>query len=233
MPERVTHLRAPVVVGQWYLVPTVFYGYAEEDAARPWPVFLPKHSDADRFPFKHAHFHVDPRFLDARTWARLKYLGVYYDADLPGEDEDAFGYAQRTPLARLKPEFTKLLNGDIGPQHLEPIPPVVWRRRRCARAAIPYQFGHAGPIVGLRSDFAGTQCREARGGWVCPHQRFPLGSVVPDADGFLTCPLHGLRIFAASGRVEGRPAPPPAPPKAPPPPEPEQLGLALPQDARP
>ena len=33
----------------------------------------------------------------------------------------------------------------------------------------------------------------------CPHRGAPLGSLVPDKHGIVTCPLHGLRWCASTG----------------------------------
>ncbi len=188
-----THLTAPPVVGQWYSVPTVRYIYADQHRARDWPVLLPLHSDADRFPFVWEHYHVDIRFLAADLWSRM----AYYNDQFGGAgdvDRDAMEYAQRMPVARLdwvgRPWVGVLV------KH----PPIVWRRRKCARSAIPYTMTEHPLIKRVQQDFAGTQCKAARAGWVCPHQGFPLGSV-QEVGGVLTCPLHGLRVDAASGRV--------------------------------
>jgi hypothetical protein len=56
----------------------------------------------------------------------------------------------------------------------------------------------------MNTAFAGTQCRKGKRGFVCPHKLFPLGSVEPVA-GVITCPLHGMRIDAATGVCLGPP----------------------------
>jgi nitrite reductase/ring-hydroxylating ferredoxin subunit len=178
--ERVIELSAPPVVGRWYLVPTVRWGYMN-DVARDWPVFLPKHEDARFFEFKDVHYHPDPRFiskaLDALVW------GI----DAP----DQLGNLQRAPLARkLHGPWSKIEPG-------EP----VWRRRLCQTTDVSYQFGHYAAVAALRDHFAGQRCKSNRHGWVCPHQHWPMGSLAPDENGVLTCPLHGLRVRAADGLV--------------------------------
>ena len=57
-------------------------------------------------------------------------------------------------------------------------------------------------VTQLNESFAGQQCRKGKRGFVCPHKLFPLGSVQV-VDGVITCPLHGLRIDAQSGRCLG------------------------------
>lgn len=186
--QRVTSLAAPPVVGQRYLVPTVEYiwqGYMPQ----PWPVFLPKHEDAEILKFPWDHYHVDPRFLDRRRWERACADGAWGSGW--GEDSDGYAQCQRAPLMRLEG-----VSGEI-----EPHGPVVWRRLRCARSEIRYVHGHQKTIGALRGHFAGRTCKHARTGWVCPHKHFPLGSIAPDDDGVITCPLHGLRVRAADGVV--------------------------------
>jgi hypothetical protein len=58
----------------------------------------------------------------------------------------------------------------------------------------------------LNDRLAGRQAKRGKGGWICPHRAVALGSQ-PVIDGIVTCPLHGLRLDAASGRCVG-PAPP-------------------------
>lgn len=175
--KRVTELTAPPVVGEWYLVPTVRFGYAS-DAARDWPVFLPKHEDARFFNFTDVHYHPDPRFLSKDLRKLL------------GGDEYGLAQSQRMPIARKR----------WGVWAVDP-PAAIWRRRRCSRADAPYQFGHISQVGAIRDHFAGRHCKSNRHGWVCPHQNWPMGSVAPDQDGVLTCPLHGLRVRASDGLV--------------------------------
>jgi phenylpropionate dioxygenase-like ring-hydroxylating dioxygenase large terminal subunit len=79
-----------------------------------------------------------------------------------------------------------------------PLSGVEWKRRRCHRADIPFPtYPHA--VRELQDALAGAQCpRSPHGGWICPHRRFDLSTVAPK-DGVLLCPLHGLRVDAATG----------------------------------
>lgn len=84
-----------------------------------------------------------------------------------------------------------------------PLPPVVMKRRKCIRSHVDYclpYFRDASPVDVLRKHFAGHQCVAGKGGWICPHRKASLGSIQP-VDGVITCPLHGLRIDAATGVV--------------------------------
>ncbi len=196
MPPRITQIADPVVVGRYYMVPTVRYPYLYGDGiVMDWPVFLPKHDDAEFFDFHMPHYHIDPRFLSARTAERIarkdwqgRMLGCY-DGEARFERK-----VQSTPLGRYD------IPGDVaypggGLVH----PPVVWKRLLCRRDHVNYRYGLAPQVQKLREAFAGRQCVSSEGGWLCPHQNYAMGSVTPDEDGMLTCPLHGLRIDPKTG----------------------------------
>ena len=193
MIERVTHLSAPPVIGVKYLVPTVFFEWIGSAAPAAYPVFPFKHEDGDHLSFPWFHYHVDPRFLSARVWRRAqKYLPRHYEAR--GRDA-AFSTCQAAPLHRFK------AGAPFSKQESRPMPPPEWRPLICKRNEIPYQFADK-IAVKLGPHFKGAQCRRVRTGWVCPHKRFPLGSLAP-VDGVITCPLHGLQIDAETGLVLG------------------------------
>ncbi len=202
--ERITHLTAPPVLGRWYLVPTVEYVWLDVSTAapRPWPVFLPKHDDREHLNFPWPHYHVDPRFLRSRDWQRAISAGRHRES-VTRSDDHAYGHAQRVPLMMLRDGLRWRDPADpaAGAGEERPHGPVIWRRMRCARVEIPYQFGDYPAIRTIRAHYAGRTCKHARGGLICPHKRFPLGSLVPDADGVVTCPLHGLRVDVATGKV--------------------------------
>jgi Rieske 2Fe-2S protein len=69
---------------------------------------------------------------------------------------------------------------------------------------VPPGFRDTSPVHTLRKLFAGHQCAAGKGGWICPHRKASLGSIQP-VDGIITCPLHGLRIDAATGKMLGVP----------------------------
>lgn len=176
---RVTELTAPPKVGEWYLVPTVRYVYMS-DIARDWPVFLPRHEDARFFAFDDLHYHVDPRFLS-----------LSFSSLLGGDIEEVLGQSQRAPLAKKR----------FGPWSISDPPAPVWRRRKCQIPEAVYQFAVNPRVLALKEHFAGQHCKSNRHGWVCPHQNWPMGSLAPDENGVLTCPLHGLRVRASDGLV--------------------------------
>ena len=79
----------------------------------------------------------------------------------------------------------------------------VLRRFRCHDNIEKYHHADSPSVQNLNSHFSGRQSIAGRHGWVCPHQNVPVGTMAPDADGIITCPLHGLRIDALTGRCVG------------------------------
>ncbi len=79
------------------------------------------------------------------------------------------------------------------------------KRRKCVRSYLEFIIEwrrDTRPMAALIAKFAGQECAAGKGGWICPHRKASLGSIQP-VDGIITCPLHGLRIDAASGKVLG------------------------------
>lgn len=137
-----------------------------------WPVIGPKHEDVEFFNFDKPHYHVDHRFVRC--------------SDNRAVDRAAW-----------------VLHG--WPERGLFLPPPRWSRRKCVRtwfASIVPTTRHVDirPLVDLRKAFAGKQCDRGVGGFICPHRQAPLGSVEP-VNGVITCPLHNLRIDAATGVV--------------------------------
>lgn len=78
-----------------------------------------------------------------------------------------------------------------------------WRPLKCRRLQPEYPHADQLMIRRLNRAYEGMQAPCNTRGWVCPHKNFPLSSYVPDAQGVITCPLHGLRIRAADGICAG------------------------------
>ncbi len=76
------------------------------------------------------------------------------------------------------------------------------RRMRCTMAHSTWGHEDSKLVVDLNRSFAGTRCAKGKRGWVCPHKQFPLGPVAA-IGGVVTCPLHGLRVDAETGRCIG------------------------------
>ena len=59
--QRVDRLKEPPVIGQPYLVPTVYGQW--HHLCRDWPVVGLKHDDIEHLNFRPLHYHLDIRFL--------------------------------------------------------------------------------------------------------------------------------------------------------------------------
>ena len=176
--QRVDRLKEPPVKGRFYLVPAILWSWHGSRRHLWWPVIGNKHRDPEFFNFNHLHYHVDPRFLNRKHLAQLFHR----------RDVGKLGDVLSMPLNSVF-----LPDGPGKPQ---------LRRMRCAGAEILYPFADRVPVIGLNKHHAGQQCARGKRGWVCPHKHVALGNVAP-IDGVITCPLHGLRIDAETGKCLG------------------------------
>jgi hypothetical protein len=185
--QRLADLREPPTVGTFYLVPVIeaFPYYGRVDT---WPVIGPKHRDADFFSFKDEHYHVDARFLTA---AQERFLTKGDVWGYPTEIEDVVG---RGPLADRDRSLPK------GRPAL--------RRRKCRRATYGHVYGHTREVQALRDHYRepAAPLRLADGRLLCPHRKADLSNFPPDADGLVTCPLHGLRVCIGKSHLPESPA---------------------------
>lgn len=170
--QRVDRLNVPPAVGAFYLVPIVaakWHGILSD-----WPVLGPLHKDIEFFDFKQEHYHIDGRFLTKRQRSLAEEYAPW--RTLAGE-------VQAAPLHSFD---------------LNPLPKPTLRRRKCWTNYLPYEHNDKKPIQDVRAAFAGRQCEHGKGGWICPHRKVSLGSVLV-VDGIIVCPLHGLKIDAETG----------------------------------
>lgn len=189
--QRVDEMREPPIVGEFYLVPTVFYRFGSDNwkagervlqKQRHYPVMGTRHEDADHLGFPDLHYHMDWRFVptsalrNAKVYARWAY-----------GDQTIFGI----PLSRTDE-----------PEHGS----VTYRRMKCKRVPpINIAFSRAGhygsPSNGqmLHRAWFGKPAAPGPHGWVCPHRGTVLGSIPVEEDGTITCPLHGLKFCAKTG----------------------------------
>lgn len=177
MIERIDKMTEPPVVGRFYLVPTVFYSWT--DRKMVWPVMGPKHEDREHLKFEPQHYHVDIRFLTAMQFRHLN----RFPWREPNERTAAH------PISEV--------------EEWGPLPAPVYRRRKCRAAGHDYPEEltiRAKNFCALYAAYEGKQCARGKSGWICPHKNFPLGSIKPRY-GVIVCPLHGLNINAATGKV--------------------------------
>jgi hypothetical protein len=184
--QRITDLSAPPVPGAFYLVPTVRYVWNNRDG--DWPIVGPKHTDAEVLNFPWPHYHVDLRFIATELAIRLSRR---HPAGVTG--------LTVLPLCR---------HPDGSRDAIAPHPDPVWRRRRCRRAIAPtprdyYEFvrGRRALMPALEAAYQDATLISGPKGLVCPHRHAPLGSVAPNCNGHVVCPLHGLKWDLGTGRL--------------------------------
>lgn len=176
--QHIDEIEGPVVVGRFYWVPTVagqWFTYSGE-----WPVIGPKHNDKHCLNFHLTHYHLDARFLPAQ-------------GRKPG-NVDFWMMVMSAPLC----ESDRL--------NAPGLPAPVLKKLKARRVQNPCQSHcyhraiNSSTFSCLHDEFAGRQSKRDDHGWVCPHRNVPLASQ-PVVDGVITCPLHLLRIDAATGKV--------------------------------
>lgn len=180
MIERVDQCSGPLTIGRLYLVPAIWW---QRERKRPlwWPVIGPKHEDAEFLNFPWLHYHVDVRFVNRNHLAQH--------------------YRRFDEMPRALAKIADILAQPLSHTGMPDAPPAPqWRRMKCQRAEIIYPYGFTTQVQNINAHFAGAQCARSKAGWICPHRHAPLASIAP-IDGVITCPLHGLKINAETGRV--------------------------------
>lgn len=171
--QRVDEMLTPPAVGAFYWVPTIALEFRGD--LRAWPVMGMKHDDKEHLNFRYLHFHFDWRFMPNEMFARIADCSV-------------------DPIA--KRIFGSVLH-HIGIE----LPEMIYRRRLCRRE-MPLNTIFAEVPTGraLHDAWFGKDARRGPHGLICPHRGTNLGTIAPDAEGNVTCPLHGLKFCAATGR---------------------------------
>ena len=175
----IADLREPPVVGRYYLVPCIRWKW--HGMVADWPVNGPLHHDREGIGFDPVHYHIDGRFLTAKQ-ARLAFRRESWMVAPP---------INANPLCNLY---------GAGPYTSGmPVRPTL-QRRRCSRASYAFEVPeHRTEAWGLKDRYgspATAICRKD-GRKLCPHRKVDLSQFLPDADGIVTCPLHGLRVKVA------------------------------------
>ena len=210
-------------VDRIYPVTEVLTWWLAKDGQAPeWtPVMGNLHDDAEVFGVPERHFHVDPRFLDARRNRRAIENLHDYGCTTTGPGEKCSWQANE-----WHPSFTEIAshfpwtdeNGrpfcytinhvQTQVKDLDTRKPiwkesVKWgldriqhrtRKLRCQREMPPATVCNTTPA---QMDF-----RELRGqypdayGDICPHRGFDLRNIPIEPDGCRQCPLHQLRVRA-------------------------------------
>lgn len=164
-------LREPPVAGRYYMVPVIDYVYCGHEGQ--WPTLGPLHHDRGDVGFDHLHFHVDFRFLTKRQIDQIEGW--------------RFGYGPETTVADAP-----LCRTDIK------IPRRAYLvKRRCRVSGWSYSLPRRPHWMDKFNQRYGEIAEPRRlndGQLLCPHRKVDLSSFEPDAEGIVTCPLHGLRV---------------------------------------
>ena|ERR1700679_524429 len=173
---RVDQMQEVPLPGRFYLVPTInelWHGHRSD-----WPVIGPLHKDIEFFNFTDEHYHIDGRFLNAR---QRKIAGSQVRPTV----------AEEIQAAPLHHEWRK-------PDSILPKP--ILKKLKCWKSDIPYGHHDKKQVQDIQKHYAGQSCANGKSGWICPHRKASLGSIAP-VNGVITCPLHGMRIDAETGKV--------------------------------
>jgi hypothetical protein len=183
--QKITDLREPPVVGRYYLVPCVRYYW--HGMVESWPVIGPPHHDAE-IGFMPIHYHIDARFL-TRKQQRLAFEERTYSR---GHKNFSIRQYNASPLSEIDQ------TNEWNVKRYGPIPrkPTL-EKRICTNLKLhwplPFKPGENEPMWLWFTDLAGA-IERPDGRLLCPHKKVDLSQFEPDADGIVTCPLHGLRV---------------------------------------
>ena len=187
-----------LIEGRLYPRPCVRAKWVGHDVA--WlPVIGNVHSDPEHVKADFQHLHVDFRFLDQQTKDQL-------DRDFAESNNIlCLNKIYSLPISYVLPEGRELTI-PLDDTQLADIETESWLSVR----NLPYQ-GEYPPyphhIVHWTKSLGQAYADQSLiNGNVCPHQGTDLSGITPGPDGIITCPLHGLRWHARTGRSAETPA---------------------------
>ena len=161
------------------------------------PVVGTVHDDAEHIRADFQHIHVDYRFLCQRDHRRLLHR--------TGVDDDHSGVNPVfiLPISVVVPADTEqpiTIEEAIRSNHSTE----KWLGVRRRPYLGPYPEYPQGERIWWHSALTAAYAdRQLIDGHICPHQGTDLAGIVPDHAGVVTCPLHGLRWCARTGRISG------------------------------
>lgn len=171
-------LREPPVVGRYYMVPVIEYSH--HGRTDLWPTLGPLHHDHGEVNFPHLHFHVDARFLTARQANFLANKGGWMFSRTVETNVAIYPLCRTGEPVPPRAHLVKRKCRVSGWKYSPPSKPK-WQE------ALEVKFGAPAEPVRIKG-----------GRLLCPHRKVDLSSFEPDADGIVTCPLHGLRVKCGS-----------------------------------
>lgn len=176
--QRVDEMLEPPFVGRFYLVPGATHIFLYR--AGWYPVIGAKHEDAEHIKFPHQHYHPDWRFMPEWSWEQSTDIGV----------QRAFG----SPLCHRPIPWSDM-------NEVAPFGPLTYRRRKCKRIPpVNTIFAEQKNGRALHDAWLGKDAHRGPFGLICPHRGTALGTMPINEDGTVTCPLHGLKFCARTGK---------------------------------
>ena len=180
------------VVGTFYRRPCV-RAHWPTNRIRWLPILGPFHSDREHISVEFQHVHVDYRFLNIGIREQLNRL-------LHSHPDDPLHRVYSTPTSLVTPHgFDKAVALDE--IHRPEIDLKSWlsvRPRKYQGPYPPYPYENVSWLHDLSEAYAE---RTLINDHICPHRGADLAGIEPDAHGVVTCPLHGLRWCARTGRI--------------------------------
>lgn len=186
-----------LVLGAFYRRPCV-RAHWPTNRIRWLPILGPVHSDPEHIRAKFQHVHVDYRFLDMEIREYLARHGWDFAEDPP------VNRIYSTPISLVSPHgHDKAVALDE--IHRMEVNPKCWLsvRRRKYQGTYPcYPYEIIPWLHDLSEAYADRRLID---GHICPHRGADLTGFVPNDDGVITCPLHGLRWCTRTGRMVAQP----------------------------
>lgn len=160
-----------MIQGKFYQVPCV--KVTEWHRFKGWlPILGPFHEDAEFVKFPWMHYHLDWRFVPQRVFD-----------DMSAYRGPAYVHASVIQCPNRMGDITI----SAGPE---------LKRMKYKRPTPAYPSSAATWLPQLTDKY--VDAKIVRG--LCPHRGIPVEAMVRDGD-ILTCPGHGLRFSASTGRI--------------------------------
>jgi len=188
------------VIGRMYRVPCIEYPTIYQGPTMWVPVYGPPHEDREIIGFPHQHYHVDIRFMSVRGLAR--YSGRINIL------EELLSYPMTVPVV-----IAPSLEAGTQPARVAVSPFPILKRRKCYREMPDFPGPVERRLQGFCRSFGPLLedtyqgCQLKLDNPICPHRGFRLAGL-PQKDGLVVCPGHGLRWDLRTGQMRRRCLPP-------------------------
>ena len=158
------------------------------------PVIGSIHSDPEHVRANFLHVHVDFRFLTQKTRddliEKMEKSSLIFKANP----------VHSTPISIIWPlDFDKPIQ--ISDNRLEAVPESSWLKVQSRRYLGPFPEYPTNIVPWHRALSEAYADRTLVNDTICPHQATDLSGIEPDQEGIITCPLHGLKWRARTGKI--------------------------------